>query len=436
MNSRHRRLVVAGLLSLVGVSSAHAEDKYMFRAPGKDPMLAAPAGSGGPVVTPPVTPPVTGGYSPTGVIADITANRYAYFNAVGPTVSETRGQIKYGYTGLPTGISFNSSSGKFEGNLIYANAGVYPVRLTVTGTLDGKISVTTTDFTFNVVNPVSNLGISQGPLTVVAGQPFKQRIAPTLSGTWVPTYKLGYQIDTWAEYKYTYSNLPGNIAVPLGSTKPLVEGIASAVGVYTATVEIEEKVFRKTDIGANSLITTNRATTTFPVTVSAVQDASARFFRITMSDARPDWYAHGAEIEFKDQAGNLLQMIDLTSNKIVGSLVGLRNGVKNIPEEVTFCYTPACDTKLSGTHAFVAEFANPVDPHTVQMFSYGTDNHYHYFYGAAYGISTLSPTNFFTLEKSDDGVVWHEVHTQDVSAFYGQANGQGNSSTYARIFVK
>jgi hypothetical protein len=422
-------------MALVCLGPAHAADKYMFRAPGKDPLLAT-TGTGGPVVTPPVTPPVDGGYKPTGVIADISANRYAYFNAVAPTVAETRGQIKYAYTGLPTGITYDQANGKFQGNLIYANPGVYSVRLTVTGILDKQVSVSTTDFKFTVVNPVSNLGISQGPLSVVAGQPFKQRIVPSLSGAWIPTYKLGYQIDTWAEYKYTYSNLPGNIAIPLGSTKPLVEGMASVAGVYNATVEVEEKVYRKTDIGGNALITTNRASTTFPVTVSGAQDASARFFRITMSDAKPDWYAHGAEIEFKDQAGNVLPMIDLTSNKIVGSLVGLRNGVKNVPEEVTFCDNPACDTKLTGPHAFVAEFANPVVPHTVQMFSYGTENHYHYFYGAAYGIGTLSPTNFFTLEKSDDGVTWNEVNTQDVSAYYGPANGQGNSSSYARIFVK
>ncbi|MCV9964054.1 Ig domain-containing protein [Pararhizobium sp. BT-229] len=433
MNSRHRTLPLAALLALVCLGSAHAQDKYMFRAPGKAPLLAA-TGTGGPVVTP--TPPATGGYNPTGVIADISANRYAYFNAVAPTVAETRGQITYAYTGLPTGITFNSSNGRLQGNLIYANPGVYSVRLTVTGILDTQISVSTTDFKFTVVNPVSNLGISQGPLSVVAGQQFKQRVVPALSGAWVPTYKVGGQIDTWAEYKYTYSNLPGNIAVPLGATRPLVEGIASVAGVYNATVEVEEKVYRKTDIGGNALVTTNTASTTFPVTVSAVQDATARFFRITMADARPDWYAHGAEIEFKDQSGNVLPMIDLKSNRIVGSTVGLRNGVKNVPEEVMFCETTDCDTKLTGTHSFVAEFANPVDPHTVQMFSYGTDNHYHYFYGAAYGIGTLSPTNFFTLEKSDDGIAWNEVNTQDVGFSIGAANGQGNRSSFARIFVK
>jgi hypothetical protein len=432
MNSRHRMLFTAGLLALFGFGTANAEDKYMFRAPGKDPLLSTAATGGGPVVT----PPVAGGYNPTGVIADVSANRFAYLNSIGPSVTETRGQIKYAYTGLPSGITYNSATGKFEGNLIYANPGTYSVRLTVTGILDKQVSVSTTDFKINVFNPVSSLAISQGPLNPVMRVQFKQRVAPTLTGAWVPTFKLGYQMDTWTEYKYAYSNLPGSLAVPLGTSQATIEGIAPVAGVYTATVEVEERVFKRADSGGTILLATNRASTNFPVTVSAAQDASARFFRITMHDAKTDWYAHGAEIEFKDQAGTLLPMIDLTSDRIVGSTIGLRNGVKNIPEEVMFCENPSCDTKLRGTHSFVAEFSAPVSPHTVQMFSYGTDNHYHYFYEAAYGSDNLSPLNFFTLEKSDDSVVWTEVNTQDVGYNAGPPNSQGNRSTFARIFVR
>lgn len=424
------KCTITGFLLVASMASAHSADKFMWRSPDRDGLLVQTTGGGSTPADPgtPTDPtdPQPAGYDPTPIISDKVFNRWVYVDYTGPTLKDTRGtNIRFSYTGLPSGMTYDKLNGKFRGSPHYALPKVYNVTVTATGSFEGKNVSKSSTFKIEVVDPPSQLAVRQGELGLKRNDNYTGTSLSTLTGKWVPT-KSPWGIDTFAEYTYAYSGLPGNVKLVYDmDTKTYnLEGFTGMVeGTFTAQVQVTEKVWSSyVDINSDDvlqsvrpaqLVKTNVATVSFPVTVSNIQDTAGRFFRITTKSVRNFLDAHASEIEFKDDASNILAAKSITfdhyTNPLGADLSGLINGNRAIDKEVRFCATVTCDETTAGENlltTFVVEFENPVTPRTIGLYSRGADDVFwvdrlHYF--------THVNNSSLLIERSQDGINWAEV---------------------------
>jgi hypothetical protein len=447
MITRFSKIMVAGIALAASTLPANSADKFMWRSPERGGVLVQSLDVGGPTTpTDPGTPtnptdPQPGAYDPTPVISDKTLNKWVFLDYTGPSLKDTRGTfVKFAYTGLPAGLTYDRSTGKFRGSLHYAQPKIYDVTVTATGRFDGKDVSKSTTFKIEVVNPVSQLAVRQGELGLKRNDNYVGTTLSTLTGKWQPTNS-PWGVDTFAEYTYVYSGLPGTIKSVYDSATQTyhLEGYTGAAeGTFTAQVQVTEKVWSKyvninasdvlQSIDAARVVQTNVATVSFPVTVSNVQDTAGKFFRITTKSARNFLNAHASEIEFKDDAANILSATNITfdhyTNPLGADLSGLINGNRGIEKEVRFCGAATCDDPTDGVGlltTFVVEFASPVTPRTIGLYSRGADDVFwvdrlHYF--------THVNNTSLLIERSQDGVNWAEIAVSRAQS-QGAKNGAG-----------
>lgn len=447
MASRFNRFLAAGIVLAASVAPATAADKFMWRSPERPGILTPDDGTTTPTTpTDPGAPtnagtPADGAYDPTPLIGDLVYNKWTYHDYAGPTLKDTRGTfVKFAYSGLPAGLTYNKTTGKFRGSLHYAQAKTYDVTVTATGRFDGQDVSKSATFKIEVVNPVSQLAVHQGELGLPRNANYEGTALASITGKWQPTNS-PWGIDTFAEYTYAYSGLPGTMKLTYDSAtqKYNLEGFTgTAAGTSNAQVQVTEKVWSRyvtinsddvmQSIGAAQVVQTNVATMSFPVTVSNTQDTSGRFFRITTKSSRNFLDAHASEIEFKDDSAGVIPATNITfdhyTNPLASDLSGLINGNRSIENEVRFCATATCDDATDGSNlltTFVVEFASPVSPRTIGLYSRGKNDVFwvdrlHYF--------THVNNASLLLERSQDGVNWAEIVVNKTQA-KGTANAQG-----------